>query len=206
MPEIDSSQRAFCDDPAGNIRLLAPAGCGKTHSILHRCCALHRGASSRAIRSLVVTFTVAARDELKARVAEHAEFAPIRDHVEVTTLNAWGWRRIRSQAKNPRLLTSKIDRHFAVMNQLAPVWTKHKSVKNAIEGSRSAPTHDILELMDALKSLGFDHTRMKQLADFTAHVESLEIMHLGWRLDDLWEKLTKIEILAMTGGEAPRSA
>jgi DNA helicase-2/ATP-dependent DNA helicase PcrA len=151
-----------------------------------------------------VTFTVAARDELKARLAERAEFASIRDHVEVTTLNAWGWRRIRSQAKNPRLLTSKNDRHFAVMNQLAPIWNKHKSVKNAIEGSRSAPTRDILELMDALKSLGFDHARMKQLADFTSHVESLEKMQLRWKLDDLWEKLTKIEVLTMSGNDAPQ--
>lgn len=196
MKKIDSSQQAFCDAPPGNIRLLAPAGCGKTYSILHRCCELHRAAHSRAMRFLVVTFTVAARDELKARLAENSEFAPIRDHVEVTTLNAWGYRRIKSQARNPRLLTNKQDKHFAVMNQLAPVWTKHKAIKDAIEGRRVPPTNDILEVMDALKSLGFDHVRMKAAGDFTAHVRHLLDLELGWRLEDLWERLVKIEVLS----------
>jgi len=173
MPKLDKSQQVFCDAPAGNIRLLAPAGCGKTHSILHRCCALHRLASSRATRFLVVTFTVAARDELKSRLTEDAAFAAIRDQVEVTTLNAWGFRRIKSQTRNPRLLTNKQDKHFAVMNQLAPVWVKHKAVKNAIEGRRASPTNEILEIMDALKSLGFDHTRMKSAEDFSVHVQNV---------------------------------
>ncbi len=195
MKKIDKSQQAFCDAPSGNIRLLAPAGCGKTHSILHRCCALHRLASSRATRFLVLTFTVAARDELKARLTEDTAFASIRDHVEVTTLNAWGFRRIKSQTRNPRLLTNKQDKHFAVMNQLAPVWVKHKAVKGAIEGRRSSPTNEILEIMDALKSLGFDHTRIKSVAEFTAHVQSLLDLDLGWRLQDLWDRLIKIELL-----------
>ena len=195
MTKIDKSQQAFCDAPAGNIRLLAPAGCGKTHSILHRCCALHGLASSRATRFLVLTFTTAARDELKARLTEDKAFASIRDHVEVTTLNAWGYRRIKSQTRNPRLLTNKQDRHFAVMNQLAPVWAKHKAVKGAIEGRRSSPTNEILEIMDALKSLGFDHTRMKSAAEFNAHVQSLLDLDLGWRLQDLWDRLIKVEIL-----------
>lgn len=144
---------------------------------------------------MVVTFTVAARDELKARLAEDTAFATIRDQVEVTTLNAWGFRRIKSQTRNPRLLTNKQDKHFAVMNQLAPVWVKHKAVKNSIEGRRSSPTNEILEIMDALKSLGFDHTRIKSADEFSAHVQSLIDLDLGWRLDDMWDRLTKIEVL-----------
>ncbi|MEW6120585.1 MAG: ATP-dependent helicase [Pseudomonadota bacterium] len=184
------------------MRLLAPAGCGKTHSILHRCCALHRLASGRATRFLVVTFTVTARDELKARLTEDTDFASIRDQVEVTTLNAWGFRRIKSQTKNPRLLTNKQDKHFAVMNQLAPVWAKHKAVKGAIEGKRPSPTNEILEIMDALKSLGFDHTRMKSAAEFNAHVHSLLDLELGWRLQDLWDRIIKIDVLTPRAGYA----
>lgn len=195
MPRLDESQTAFCNAPAGNIRLLAPAGCGKTHSILHRCCVLHQLASSRSTRFLVVTFTVAARDELKARLTEDTDFSAIRDQVEVTTLNAWGFRRIKSQTRSPRLLTNKQDKHFAVMNQLAPVWTKHKTVKSAIDGRRFPPTNEILEIMDALKSLGFDHTRMKSANDFNDQIQSLLDLDLGWRLEDLWERLIRIEVL-----------
>ncbi|MCP5560398.1 MAG: ATP-dependent helicase [Verrucomicrobiaceae bacterium] len=194
MPKLDKSQQAFCDAPAVNIRLLAPAGCGKTLSILHRCCALHRLASSRATRFLVLTFTVAARDELKARLTEDPEFASIRDHVEITTLNAWGFRRIKSQTRNPRLLTNKDNKHFTILNQLAPVWAKHKAVKDAIE-KRSSRTKEILEIMDALKALGFDHTRIKSAEEFNAHVQDLIDLELGWRLEELWETLIKIGIL-----------
>ena len=35
---LDYSQRAFCEHPDNAIRLLAPAGSGKTHTLLWRCC------------------------------------------------------------------------------------------------------------------------------------------------------------------------
>ena len=34
---LDKSQREFCGSSADNIRLLAPAGCGKTLALVHRC-------------------------------------------------------------------------------------------------------------------------------------------------------------------------
>jgi DNA helicase II / ATP-dependent DNA helicase PcrA len=192
---LDRSQQEFCNAPSGNIRLLAPAGCGKTHSILHRCRQLQATESKRKVKILLVTFTVAARDELKSRLDE---FSSIRDQVEVTTLNAWGWRRVRTQSKNPRLLTNKIDQHFAVQNQLAPVFDKHKRIKSILDTKKPVPTHDLLELMDSFKSLGFDHTRMKQLADFATHIDLLAEMQLSWRVDEIVEKLRKLDVIDMS--------
>ena len=102
MSNLDQSQRAFCQSTAQNIRLLAPAGCGKTTSLLHRCRELAQSASSKP-RFLIVTFTVAATNELSERLKRDPEFEGIRDQATVTTLNAYGWRRIRSQVNSPKL-------------------------------------------------------------------------------------------------------
>ncbi|MBM1170609.1 UvrD-helicase domain-containing protein [Microvirga arabica] len=47
---------------------MAPAGSGKTQSLLWRCAELYRHADGKG-RFLVVTFTRAARDELRARLS-----------------------------------------------------------------------------------------------------------------------------------------
>jgi superfamily I DNA and RNA helicase len=40
--QLDEFQQRFCKAPAGNLRLLAPAGSGKTQSLLWRCAELYR--------------------------------------------------------------------------------------------------------------------------------------------------------------------
>ena len=88
MQELDSSQRKFCDAPSGsNIRLLAPAGCGKTHCLLFRCKQLaERSLHSSRPRFLIVTFTRAAAGELQDRVNSDGQFSAIRDLVKISTL------------------------------------------------------------------------------------------------------------------------
>lgn len=122
---------------SGNIRLLAPAGCGKTLSLAHRCLHLSESSDSANPRFLVVTFTVAARDEFSSRLHEDPTFIELGDSVETTTLNSWGFRRLRTIAFNPKLVTSRDDYHFAMLNQLQPVWKKHKHVKEAIEAKKT---------------------------------------------------------------------
>ncbi|MYI87489.1 MAG: AAA family ATPase, partial [Synechococcus sp. SB0672_bin_10] len=103
MPQLDDSQRAFCEAPENNnIRLLAPAGCGKTLCLLHRCKYLASQKPDERIRFLIVTFTRAAEQELSARLRDDTEFASLKESagktsVEVTTLNAWGWKRLRNK-------------------------------------------------------------------------------------------------------------
>jgi len=61
---LDSSQESFCNKQSENVRLLAPAGCGKTLSLLLRCLRLAQRSRGQRVRFLIVTFTVAARQEL----------------------------------------------------------------------------------------------------------------------------------------------
>lgn len=196
MPKLDASQKKFVGAPvADNIRLLAPAGCGKTFCLLHRCKSIHE---QKRARFLIVTFTVAARQELASRLSEEREFASLRDAVEITTLNAWGWRRLREGAASfPRLITSNDQYHFTMRNQLQGVWQKYDAVRESIESGRArnrAP-RNLMNLLDAFKSLGFDHTRNTSYEAFSDHIDLLHSHGLTWRVQEQFYELVKLDIL-----------
>ena len=195
MLRQDESQAAFIRAPAGNIRLLAPAGCGKTLCLLYRCLHLADLNRPRRTRFLVVTFTVAARQELQTRLNEDQQFANLRDMVEITTLNSWGWRRVRNISFSPELIISKTKYHFAMLNQLQTVWRHHDDVKRAIEGKRSQAPRPLMSVVDAFKSLGFDHVRHTSYDAFARHVKGLYRHSLGWRLQQQFDELTKYGVL-----------
>ncbi len=197
---LDVSQRLFCEAPIGNIRLLAPAGCGKTLCLLYRCQHLAEQSQGRRQRFLIVTFTRAARDELRRRVSEEADFASLRDVTDITTLNAWGYRRIRSAAFSPKLKTSRTDYHFTMQNQLQPVWRKHQSISGAIQNrnawKRNQAPSRLMGVMDSFKSLGFDHVRHTSLSEFSSHWDELEKQELGWRLEQQVRQLVQVDVLS----------
>jgi DNA helicase-2/ATP-dependent DNA helicase PcrA len=192
--ELDKSQLSFCKDAAPHVRLLAPAGCGKTLSLLFRCAHLAEKDSGRQ-RFLIVTFTRAANQELRTRLNEDRRFATIRDNVEITTLNSWGYRRIRNAASYPKLITDKSDRFFAVRNQLQSVWKNHEAIRLAIEENPNVTPGPLMEVIDAFKSLGFDHVRHTNWDDFSQKLTDLRDQGLGWKLDDLTNELTRLRVL-----------
>lgn len=209
MTSLDKSQLAFCNAPPVNLRLLAPAGCGKTLSLLHRCKALAERERTQRPRFLIVTFTVAARDELRGRLHEQSNFANIRDLIEVTTLNSWGFRRIKNAAFSPRLITSKADFHFAMLNQLQAIWMKHPRIKSAIEQAQNVAPRKILAVMDSFKSLGFNHTRQGNYETFSQHVATIREQGLSWKLQEHIDELTKLGVLSSVikgGDEAPAAS
>ena len=196
--DLDHSQRDFCEAPEGSVRLLAPAGCGKTLSLLFRCLHLQSLDQSRQAHFLIVTFTVAAMQELASRINQDSRFQSLRDHVEVLTLNSWGWRRVRSIAFNPRLVVSKKEYHFAMLNQLQPIWRKHPRVQQAIKAHRHTTPQKLMETIDSLKALGFDHTRHTSFETFSARLNELRALGLDWKLRDIWNVLTKLEVFEST--------
>ena len=90
MPEqLDRSQLQFCESAPTNIRLLAPAGCGKMLSLLLCCKVLADRAESQRPTFLIVTFTVAARQESSQIKYRTSGSVTLRDAAEITTLNSW---------------------------------------------------------------------------------------------------------------------
>ena len=197
IQELDSSQRKFCDAPSGNnIRLLAPAGCGKTQCLLFRCKQLaERSLHSSRPRFLIVTFTRAAAGELRDRVNSDGRFSAIRDLVEISTLNKWGFRRVKSVAAFPPKLVKSDQYYFTMLYQLQPIWKKHKRVKRAIEEKRGKTPRILMNAIDALKSLGFDHVQHSNLRQFSQHLEKLQELDLTWYLEEQFKKLAKLGVL-----------
>lgn len=90
--------------PYTNTRLLAPAGCGKTLTLLHRAIKIVRDLEDSKIKNpkiLILTFTNAARIELENRIQEENIN---NECFEVCTLNKWGTSRLREryQPRNGR--------------------------------------------------------------------------------------------------------
>lgn len=207
--QLNEAQTGFCSAPAANIRLLAPAGCGKTLSILYRCLHLAKQAGQSRPRFLIVAFTRAARDEVQARLNDDSEFAMLRDTTDVSTLNSWGFRRIKTAAFAPTLITSKPQYHFTVLNQLQPIWQRYDRVKAAIENRRNQAPRALLGVIDAFKSLGFDHQRHVNYELFGSHIDYLQEQNLYWRLEEQFSELTKLGVLetkaAKGGSEVPKA-
>ena len=216
---LDQYQQKFCLAPSqAHLRLLAPAGCGKTFCLLARCQRLGEIAtlSNRTVRFLVVTFTRAARDELETRLQTDPDFLPLlklhqRQHsvVDICTLNSWGFRRIRQATFNLKLLTDSTSLHFAVLNQLQPVWRHHKRISNAIAQNRHRAPRRLMEVIDAFKSLGFDHQRDGTMETFSLRIDELADQQLEWRLEEQFHELASLEVLGTKykkgGQESPRT-
>lgn len=190
---LDSSQSRFCSSTASHLRLLAPAGCGKTLSLLYRCLEIAKRARGSE-RFLIVTFTKVATEELRQRLAFSPRFARIRDAVTVSTLNAYGFRRMRTQLNHTQLLTTAAQRHFAVWNQLNPIWKEREHISAAIAKNRNR-TRPLMAAMDELKNLGFDHTTDTNYDLFRRRLSSLKKQCLYGHMERQLDALTKLRIL-----------
>lgn len=191
---LDQSQLEFCRSKGEHVRLLAPAGCGKTLALLHRCVELAKRANSTP-RFLVVTFTKAATHELRGRLSRDPTFETIKDHITISTLNAYGFRRMHNQLSNTRLLSSNNDRYFAMKNQLRPVWLDKYPHIQAVAVKRGNGARRLMNVMDDLKALGFDHTTDTNYERFKERLEAIQQSPLAPQMELQFETLTQLKVL-----------
>ena len=194
---LDKSQLEFCRSKSLNNRLLAPAGCGKTISLLYRCRELLER-SDNPQRFLLLSFTNAAAAEMRERLETDKDFVCLRNAVRATTLNSWGWRRLRSRHSNAVLLTDSTSRYFAVRNQLAPIVGKYANVAPLLSNKSVGP-RDLMNVVDDLKSLRFDHTWHTNYDKFSTHIDHLEARGLNALMAKQFDELTRIGVLESPG-------
>lgn len=190
---LDQYQKAFCNSLDRNLRLLAPAGSGKTHSLLFRCLSIYERQNGAA-RFLIVTFTRAARDELRNRLSQ-SDFSIVKNAIEVTTLNGWGWKRVRSSLTSPRLFTNIFEIELLGGNLLLPIIQRHASVATAKSEYRGGFARPLVETIDLFKSLGFVHDRHVSFEDFSSHTEWLRSVGCDAMIALLAETLTRIKVI-----------
>ena len=141
-----------------------------------------------------MTFTKTATVELLDRLNDYPEFEELRGRTNITTLNAYGWRRVRSRVTSPRLLSTPTERYFALRNQLHPVWQKNRYVEQVVSKRGNAP-RTLVQVMDNLKSMGFNHKVHTNFELFEQHMDALGAQGLAWRIDEQYELLATISVL-----------
>lgn len=201
---LDEFQLPFCQDPQRGLRLLAPAGSGKTHALLYRCLHQWESAKTPKPRFLLFTFTKAARDELRDRLRSSPDLQPVAGSVDVQTLNAWGFRRLKSRSHNLKIIASSQEIFFAVNNQLQPVWKKYPTINALMTSTRSRnkAAKTIMNLIDGFKSLGFRHDVHAALPAYQEHTKWLRDAGLSaYFTKTLMDALTGLQIIAQGTGD-----
>lgn len=126
---LNQSQRRFCKIPENkNIRLLAPAGSGKTYSLLWRCKCIAeecKDKGKQAPNFLIITFTRAARFELEDRIKKNQMFQTFK--ATISTLNAWGWEQMKSRS-GKELVTTKYSRKALINHDLLSLCKKYENI------------------------------------------------------------------------------
>jgi len=96
---------------------------------------------------------------------------------------------------HPRLITTRNECHFAVLNLLQPVWTQHENVRSAIERRKNKVPKQIMDLVDAFKAMGYDHTRHCTQSDYASRTDQIRRMGLERLLKQTMDELVRAEIL-----------
>lgn len=191
---LDQSQLEFVNSTANNIRLLAPAGSGKTTTLLYRCKRLLEQTPGE--RVLLFTFTRVACEELKQRLRTIDDFSGIRESVSVFTLNSYGNRLLKRKYAGFRQLgADKKARHFALANYLRPVVDKSPVIEANVNNKSWVNRHSnaILDIIDLLKSLGFDHQKVASEDELQKHVVYLTKIGLAPLLCSVMDQLEEMD-------------
>lgn len=82
-----------------------------------------------------------------------------------------------------------------MLNQLQPIWRKHENVRTAIMAKKNQAPRVIMDVIDAFKSLGFDHVRHTDYRSFVRQWNALGQCQLSWRLEAQCHELAKFGVL-----------
>ena len=187
---LDSFQKDFCSEKNTAVRLLAPAGCGKTHSILWRCY-FQQKMSKQPQNFLIVTFTNAAARELKQRLNTSKDFFGIKNSVKITTLNSWGYQYLRKKDRNLKLLSKTVDKIFTMQNLLKPTLDKYPSIDKA----KNRNSVVLFDTIDYIKSLGFRHDKHNDFNEFFNYIVWLENHKMENHVEKILDDLVQLEII-----------
>lgn len=194
---LDITQELFCASKSPNVRLLAPAGCGKTYSLLWRCLFLSKTSNKKNPYFLIVTFTNVAADVLKDRLKSDAHFLPIQPHVKIFTLNSYGYNYLKNRHKNIRLLASEEERKKFFLFDLRSIWEEYPAINRTLTDNRlkHKAANSMMNILDHLKSLGFRHDIHKSKQKVMDHIDWLRKTGLESHFNKILNELIDLEII-----------
>lgn len=199
MPDLTTAQKNFIECTDKYIRLLAPAGCGKTFSIIEKTRAILR--TNPRARINIFTFTRGAANEIRERCGDT-------DVLTVNTLNSWGNNYIKTNAlRNARIVATAADKRICVLNNLQSVWQQpeYAAYEKVFSGrGKGTRAERMMELADLFKNIGFVHTKFTQYATHNAtvyfnHLEFIQSVGLTRYYDTIVDEI----IHTFFGGKTP---
>ena len=165
--KLDPIQKTLVDSRAKFARVLAPAGAGKTRTLLAKADEII--GQSPDSRVLCLTFTNAAANEFKERAVDLAPAA--QNRLTVSTVNSFGKRLSDSVVSGLRTVTTR-DRSFGAACKVIKAMMAEPEWQGEVTPRLYRP---IFELSDLCKTLGFHHASTSETA--TRHYDLNE--HLG---------------------------
>ena len=183
----NKSQKAYIDESINaNTRLIAPAGCGKTITLLKRAERVIDELKARGIdnpRILIVTFTNAARIELERKMAE-SKYST--EYYTIRTLNKLGAESIRfysdaekiqfvddSDSSKIRLWYQKTCRDYLETShrEKYPNFLQSLQENNISESERNSM---LFSFFERVKETGIDLEKTVNLNSFVDGIDELE--------------------------------
>jgi DNA helicase II / ATP-dependent DNA helicase PcrA len=166
--KLDKYQKKLIESNSKFIRVIAPAGSGKTRTLLAK--AVEELKTNRKAKVLCLTFTNAAVNEFNKQSQILDDYFLNRLHV--STLNAFGYRLLKDINKNIQIVAPNKSRIGSVYFHIKNLIAKNKHIKYVNNETYST----ILEFSDFTKGIGFDHeTDMDEVVEMYEHVEALGI-------------------------------
>jgi DNA helicase-2/ATP-dependent DNA helicase PcrA len=200
--KLDKYQKKLIESKSKFVRVIAPAGSGKTRTLLAK--AVEELKTNRKANVLCLTFTNAAVNEFNKQSQILDDYFLNRLHV--STLNAFGYRLLKEFNKNIQIVVPNGSRIGTVYFHIKNLIARNKHIKYVNKETYSA----IFELSNFTKGIGFDHeSDMDEITEMYEHVEALGIepliskglseIGLSGNTEDIylkiwipfWKKLTK---------------
>jgi ATP-dependent DNA helicase UvrD/PcrA len=167
------------------IRLVAPAGSGKTQTVIHRVLQQAK-IGTRPERVLCLTFDNAAAKALKDKVTEHHTLGIDHSVLQITTLNAFGYRILRENFPEENKQIIESHRVWRLIKE-----TRTELARASRERDDAIPDtlryRFVADFFSFLKNSLFDprNTPAQQFADFMLKARSAEVFfHPGSSNDE----------------------
>lgn len=198
--ELDRSQQLFVNNPNGNIRLLAPAGAGKTSVLLWRCLHLYQKGLTygRVRRFLILTFSKGASEELRRKLNENPDLSEVSRFINISTMNSYGYEIINKERKL-HIISGDESKHKCIHYYLDDILNKpeYVEIKQIVKSSsnRKWSTLALFDLLDSLKSMGFRYEQRRTYKDFEKRYHSLVEKGLESLFEKFHDRLQELGIV-----------
>jgi DNA helicase II / ATP-dependent DNA helicase PcrA len=192
---LDSYQSDFIKSSQSNIRLLAPAGSGKTVSLLYRCKYIYDKVTIQKPSFLIITYTKAAETSLKNNLTD-PNFNDVRSNISIQTLNSWALAFVKKTIPDTKVSNFKDSDIIRGLRKLnSSFLNRYPAINDAISNSYLSPHKKLAELINMMKSLGFDHEEHIEYSKFESHFEFLLKTAKVRYLENVFKNLAHLKLL-----------